>query len=390
MRVPHVRLRAMLLEGLIAVVAWGGCLGFEAWRVTGRALKWLKVMGPERGWAGTRANPAMNKPLLFVVAQGDMTRRGHVRHLFGTRAEVEIVSDRRLRGRRAHGGAHVGQIERRRRERRSHDVSRDLLQSGWAYVGYGEGEGTGRFRRLGRLIDRPAYDYYSSSAPPQTLKHQHQAAELSAEILNPSLRNPQYLALRARRRIVTRWVENLPTTGLQVLDVGGRLQPYRPLLAGRITRYTAIDPVLEGLLNVVAVGEQLPFPSERFDVVICTQVLNYVTNPFQVIAECYRVLRPRGALILSLPVWRLMPEELTVLLAPFSCAEIVSEDHSVAGLFSVFNLVLDTVLFDTQGWRARKLLSSVVFPATNLAGLALGTVCRNRRFTTNYSSLAFK
>jgi SAM-dependent methyltransferase len=247
-------------------------------------------------------------------------------------------------------------------------------------------------RKVSRLIDAPRYDYYHGSTSPQTVKHKLQAAQLSQEILNPSLRNPQFLVLRERSRIFSLWIENLPNTGLQVLDVGGRLQPYRSLLGERLKCYIAIDPVFEGLLNVVAVGEHLPFPSERFDLVICTQVLNYTANPFQVIAEIHRVLRPDGALFLSVPVWRLMPEELVVLLSPFSFHQIVPEGDSVAGLCSVLNLFLDTFLFDAllRGWRTRRLISFVVFPVTNLAGLTLDTVCRNSRFPTNYSCRALK
>jgi len=247
-------------------------------------------------------------------------------------------------------------------------------------------------RKVGRLIDTPRYDYYRGSTSPQTVERKRQAAELSQEILNPSLTNPQFLVLRERTRILTQWIENLPNTGLQVLDVGGRLQPYRSLLGDRLECYIAIDPVFEGLVNVVAVGEHLPFPGERFDLVMCTQVLNYIADPFQVIAEIHRVLKPGGALCLSVPVWRLMPKELIVLLAPFSFCQVVPEGYSVAGLFSVCNLFLDTFLFDSlvRWWRARKLISSVVFPVTNLAGLTLDIVCRNSRFTTSYSYLVFK
>ena len=60
----------------------------------------------------------------------------------------------------------------------------------------------------------------------------------------------------------------------------------------------------------------------------------------------------------------MIPRELDVLLAPFASCQIVPEGHSVAGLCGVFNLLVDTVLFNriTRWWRIHTLLSSVVFP----------------------------
>src|SRR5437879_10757042 len=55
------------------------------------------------------------------------------------------------------------------------------------------------------------------------------AAELGRERLYPSLWNPDYLVLNERRRHFSEWAQRVPGQGLSVLDVGGRIQPYRPL-----------------------------------------------------------------------------------------------------------------------------------------------------------------
>ncbi|MGH8728245.1 MAG: class I SAM-dependent methyltransferase, partial [Burkholderiales bacterium] len=113
----------------------------------------------------------------------------------------------------------------------------------------------------------------------------------------------------------------MPQQELRVLDVGGRLQPYRPLLEGRTKIYFGVDPVFEGMLDVAAVGERLPFSDESFDLVICTQVLNYASDPARVIAEIHRILKPGAYLYLSAPAifpryhdqrWRFMPDGLSV------------------------------------------------------------------------------
>lgn len=59
--------------------------------------------------------------------------------------------------------------------------------------------------------------------------------------LHPSITNPNYLVLRRRRMIFANWMESIPGQQLVVLDIGGRYQPYRPLLENRIQRYFALD-----------------------------------------------------------------------------------------------------------------------------------------------------
>lgn len=46
---------------------------------------------------------------------------------------------------------------------------------------------------------------------------------------------------------------------------------------------------------------QLPFPSDVFDGVVLTEVLEHCVNPPQALAEVYRVLRPGGLLLVTSP-----------------------------------------------------------------------------------------
>lgn len=252
-----------------------------------------------------------------------------------------------------------------------------------------------------RVLDGPGYDYFRGPTSPSRVPRRAQALELSNEILTPGLTNPNFLVLRERRKILSQWLEDLPKTGLAVLDVGGRLQPYRPLLADRLGTYTAIDLAFEGLLNVVAAGEALPFRSEVFDLVVCTQVLNYSADPFRMIAEIHRVLKPGAALFLSVPGifprytdqrWRFMPAGLEVLLSAFSARKVEPEGRSIAGLFRLVNLFVDTVFLDRfkRRWLVPRLISLFVFPVMNLTGLTLDVLSGNTQFTTNYSCLALK
>ena len=76
------------------------------------------------------------------------------------------------------------------------------------------------------------------------MKDQYSVVELlkiANARLYPSITTPSYLVLRRRRLIFSKWLEGIPGDRLAVLDIGGRYQPYRPLIQHRVQRYLALD-----------------------------------------------------------------------------------------------------------------------------------------------------
>jgi SAM-dependent methyltransferase len=231
---------------------------------------------------------------------------------------------------------------------------------------------------------------------PQTL---NEMALQGRERLFPSLTNPNWLVLRERRKIFARWLAQLPMRELDVLDVGGRVQPYRELMANRIRRYIGVDVQVTPLVDAVARAEQLPLGDATFDLVICTQVLQYIAEPSLVFAEIRRVLKPGGALLLSVPSaglidgveerWRFLPAGLRYLLADFGIVEVVAEGSSVVGLFRTLNVCLD--LFARLP-AARFIYRRSLAPLVNLSGALAEKISggRNQQFAVNYSVLAKK
>ena len=151
------------------------------------------------------------------------------------------------------------------------------------------------------------------------------------------------------------------------------------------------------MVDIVGVGESLPFKDGTFDVVVCTQVLSYVSNPHHVVSEFYRVLKSDSHLLLSAPAffpchhderWRFMPEGLELLLSQFDTIEILPEGHSISGVFRITNVWLNLI---SDNYYIKRILSSVAFPFFNTAGLLLDKLSfGNRQLTNNYSVWAKK
>jgi SAM-dependent methyltransferase len=230
----------------------------------------------------------------------------------------------------------------------------------------------------------------------ESLEH---VQRMGRDRLYPSLTNPNWLVLRKRRELFTRWLHGLLGPNPGVLDIGGRIQPYRPLIAGGQARYVAVDLQPTPLVNVVANAEHLPLASQSFDLVLCTQMLEYAPEPRQVILEIHRVLKPSGFLLLSVPSafprdadedrWRFLPAGIRQLLSPFPEVEVLPEGGSITGFFRTVNVCLQMF----ARYRAlRSVLDYTMVPALNLLGAALEGLARsdNDAFAVNYSALARK
>lgn len=194
--------------------------------------------------------------------------------------------------------------------------------------------------------------------------------------------------------------------GTVVLDVGAGDAPYRELFDHTV--YLTNDwtqSVHSGAHHVDIIGPAtaLPVDSCSVDLVLCTQVLEHVPTPAQVLTECFRVLTPGGQLVLTVPlVWELhelphdyyryTPHGITHLLSQAGFSDISVRPRNDA-FTTLAQLMLNVAWtmgraddgLDDQRQEAQTTLSSL---ATQLARLApldvehllpLGYAARARR-----------
>ncbi|NUM47374.1 MAG: class I SAM-dependent methyltransferase, partial [Anaerolineales bacterium] len=74
------------------------------------------------------------------------------------------------------------------------------------------------------------------------------------------------------------------------------------VLPENIVSYSCLDIAPFPDIDIVAdIQNMKNVESDKFDTIICTQVLEHVPNPFSAVDELYRILRPGGRLFITVP-----------------------------------------------------------------------------------------
>ncbi|MDQ5979927.1 MAG: hypothetical protein QG602_2902 [Verrucomicrobiota bacterium] len=198
--------------------------------------------------------------------------------------------------------------------------------------------------------------------------------------------NPFYFA---RRALVRGLAEFFPRLTGEVLDVGCGTRPYRRFIPA--VRYVGMEldtPRARASFHaeVYYDGRTFPFADGSFDGVLCSQVFEHVFTPGPFLDEIYRVLRPGGCLVLTVPfVWdeHEQPADYARyssfgLRAQLERAGFEVEMHrktlgDARVLFQLFNAYLYKVTL-TRSPRFNLLLTVLLMAPVNLLGCCLGWI----------------
>jgi SAM-dependent methyltransferase len=112
---------------------------------------------------------------------------------------------------------------------------------------------------------------------------------------------------RELARCVARYVRG----GL--LDIGCGTKPYARMVAPYVSSHVGIDhkdtPHDSSRIDRVGSAYAMPAADEEFDSAICTAVLEHLEEPKAALGECFRVLKPGGYAIYSVPfIWHVHEE----------------------------------------------------------------------------------
>jgi SAM-dependent methyltransferase len=131
--------------------------------------------------------------------------------------------------------------------------------------------------------------------------HRAVGGQLARSRLYPPPTSNRYYVLTQLRRAMTtvaeRWV---PPNAATLVDLGCGTMPYRPLFAPRVRRYIGVDLPRSPWADLhTAPDGGVPLADGSADLVLSNQVLEHVASPAAYLAECRRILRPGGRLLLS-------------------------------------------------------------------------------------------
>lgn len=160
-----------------------------------------------------------------------------------------------------------------------------------------------------------------------------------------------------------------------LLDVGaGRSRRYQSECVN-VTSYKTMDHDGEWKPDIVGSAEAIPLPDASVDSILCTQVFEHLPHPHVAIRELFRVLRPGGRCLFSVPqmnelhempndFFRYTNEGLRVL---FTDAGFVIEDMDARGkYFSTMAQMRIRHMIDTWRPYERKWAMLFVSPLSNI------------------------
>ena len=160
----------------------------------------------------------------------------------------------------------------------------------------------------------------------------------------------------------------LPKFKGEVLDVGCGQSPYRFLLDKTNTKYYGVDisDAAKFDYNNPDVtyfnGEDIPFPEEKFEGIICTEVLEHVEGYQRLIDEMHRVMKTGSTGIITIPwsaryhyipwdFFRYTPSSLKTMFSKFSEAKITNRGTDVTVIANKVIVMFFRNLLPAQAWK---------------------------------------
>lgn len=162
--------------------------------------------------------------------------------------------------------------------------------------------------------------------------------------------------------------KQVPILKGNVLDVGCGQSPYKFLLNASQTKYFGIDVADADKFDYKNSeitpfnGENIPFEDDKFEGLICTEVLEHVPNYQKLINEMFRVMKKDGMAIITIPwsaryhyipydFFRYTPSSLKTMFSRFTEMKIKNRGTDIPNIINKIIIVWFRNLFPAQLWK---------------------------------------
>lgn len=162
--------------------------------------------------------------------------------------------------------------------------------------------------------------------------------------------------------------KTVPSFTGNVLDVGCGQSPYKFLLNPATTKYFGIDIVDADKFDYKNSeitpfnGEDIPFENDKFNGVICTEVLEHVQKYQKLINEMHRVMDKNGVAIVTIPwsaryhyipfdYFRYTPSSLKTMFGQFSEVQIKNRGTDIACIANKVIVLWFRSLKPAKAWK---------------------------------------
>jgi ubiquinone/menaquinone biosynthesis C-methylase UbiE len=128
---------------------------------------------------------------------------------------------------------------------------------------------------------------------------------------NVNLYNGDYFVVSHIRKFIVDSIIKYLSPGFTVVDIGCGEQPFCDLIKGMNATYIGVDIIQnsQNTVDVVAPITEIPLTSYSLDLIICTEVLEHVSDTYKAFKELSRLIKPGGVIIITVPFTYPLHEE---------------------------------------------------------------------------------
>lgn len=99
----------------------------------------------------------------------------------------------------------------------------------------------------------------------------------------------------------------------RLIDIGCATKPYAGFFRNHVSEHIGVDHAesmhSSAMVDLVGTAYSIPVEDESFDTALCSAVLEHLEEPEAALRECFRVLRPGGMALYTVPfIWPLHEE----------------------------------------------------------------------------------